>query len=69
MDWRIRLLRGERGVRLSGAINTAVAAARSGLVAHHDADDLSHPRRFEWEIAYLCAHPEVALVGAQPVVV
>jgi glycosyltransferase involved in cell wall biosynthesis len=68
-DPRVRLLRNERGVRMSGAINTALASARADFVAHHDADDLSLPHRLEVQLRFLRAHPEVALVGAQAQVI
>ncbi|MEJ2384861.1 MAG: glycosyltransferase [Xanthomonadales bacterium] len=51
-----------RGV--SAAFNTGLARARGPLVARMDADDLALPNRLERQVAYLEAHPEIALCGA-----
>jgi len=34
-----------------------------GYIARMDADDISMPNRFEIQIAYLCAHPDIDVVG------
>lgn len=52
-----------RGLPL--ALAAALAAARGGLIARHDADDVSHRRRFELQLAFLSEHPEVDLVGCR----
>jgi glycosyltransferase involved in cell wall biosynthesis len=50
---------------LPAALETARAHARGSLLARHDADDLSHRRRFELQVAHLRAHPAVAVVGCR----
>jgi glycosyltransferase involved in cell wall biosynthesis len=50
---------------LPSALNTALARARAPLIARHDADDLSHRRRFELQREFLRAHPRVALAGSR----
>lgn len=50
---------------LPAALNTALGLARGRLVARHDADDLSHRRRFELQHRHLEAHPRVTVVGAR----
>jgi hypothetical protein len=62
-DPRLRVVRNETNLGLPRALNRALAAARGALVARHDADDVSHPERFARQIAFLRAHPEVALLG------
>lgn len=55
-DRRIAVLEGpNRG--LSAARNTGIDAARSGLVAFLDADDVWLPRKLELQIAHLAGHP------------
>lgn len=63
-DARVRLLQPGR-VGLVGALNAGVAAARAGLLARMDADDLCHPERLEAQRDALRARPELALVGTQ----
>lgn len=50
---------------LPATLNAAWAAARSPLLARHDADDVAHRRRFELQAAYLRDHPRVAVVGCR----
>jgi len=51
------------GLNLAGALNAGLHAARHGLVARMDADDLSLPGRFDAQAAFLSANPEVVAVG------
>ncbi len=61
---RLRVLRQPpRG--LPAALNLALAHARGHLIARHDADDLSHPRRFELQLAFLDAHPHTDVLGSR----
>jgi len=64
-DPRVRVISHERNLGLSAALNRGLDAARGGLVARQDADDLSHPSRLATQRAFLTAHPDVALVGSQ----
>jgi glycosyltransferase involved in cell wall biosynthesis len=47
------------------ALNAGLKACRSELVARMDADDRAHPTRLEKQLAYMQAHPEVALLGCR----
>ena len=62
-DARVRVITQENA-GLVAALNRGVSAARSELLARMDADDLSLPERLERQVAFLDAHPEVALVGS-----
>lgn len=53
------------GRGLPAALDAALGLARAPLVARHDADDLSHRRRFALQRAWLRAHPQVAVVGCR----
>jgi len=46
------------------ALNTGCALARGELIARMDADDISVPTRFERQVAFLKAHPDVGVVGS-----
>jgi glycosyltransferase involved in cell wall biosynthesis len=50
---------------LPAALNTALERARGRLIARQDADDLSHRRRFEIQMARLAARPETAVIGSR----
>ncbi|MBC7804138.1 MAG: glycosyltransferase [Candidatus Parcubacteria bacterium] len=67
-DPRVRLL--ADGVRkgLGARLNEAVQLARGELVARMDADDVCYPERFERQLEFLLAHPEVDLLGSAMVV-
>ena len=50
---------------LPAALATALAHARGPWIARQDADDISHRRRFELQLAELRARPETAVVGSR----
>ncbi len=50
---------------LPAALNLALARARGRLIARHDADDLSHRRRFELQHAHLATHAAVGVLGSR----
>lgn len=61
-DPRVRILaRPHRGI--IPALNEGLAACRTPLIARMDADDRAHPQRLERQLAYLRAHPDVAVVS------
>jgi glycosyltransferase involved in cell wall biosynthesis len=62
-DPRIRFFRNERNLGIAATHNFALAAARGEYAAFLDSDDSMVARRLEWQVAYLDAHPDVALVG------
>lgn len=53
--------RGNRG--LVASLNELVGMARGRYLARMDADDISLPRRFEEQVAFLDQNPGVAVVG------
>jgi len=62
-DPRIQLLDNEENIKQTRSLNRGLEHARTELVARMDADDISHPRRLEMQVAYLRDHPEVVAVG------
>lgn len=62
-DPRIRLIRLAVNGGLVAALNTGIAQSTSELIARMDADDVCLPRRFERQVAFLDAHPNVMICG------
>jgi hypothetical protein len=61
-DPRIRVItQPNRG--LVAALNAGCAAARGEWIARMDADDVSLPDRFEKQMNFLRAHPEIGVLG------
>jgi glycosyltransferase involved in cell wall biosynthesis len=54
----------EKNYGLGVALAKGLVQCTHELVARMDADDISSPDRFEKQIAYLCDHPEVDVVGS-----
>jgi glycosyltransferase involved in cell wall biosynthesis len=48
---------------LTAALNAAAARARAPYLARMDADDIALPDRFALQVAFLDAHPDVAVIG------
>jgi len=48
---------------LTRSLNKGLAMATGEFVARMDADDIAMPQRFAQQVAFLDAHPDIALVG------
>jgi glycosyltransferase involved in cell wall biosynthesis len=64
-DPRIRVLVSPENRGIPVTLNLGLAHARGKLVAHHDADDVSHPTRLEHQVAFLESHSDIAWLGSQ----
>ncbi|MEO5865962.1 MAG: glycosyltransferase [Sphingomonas sp.] len=62
-DPRFRVIAADANQGVVLARNLAAAAARGRYIAALDHDDLCHPDRLARQVAYLDAHPEIALLG------
>lgn len=49
----------------AGARRAGFEAASHEIIAIMDADDIAHPRRFEKQIAFMTANPDIAVSGGQ----
>jgi glycosyltransferase involved in cell wall biosynthesis len=54
---------GKRGVSM--AINVGIENSRYDLIARMDSDDWMYPTRLAVQYEYLCANPDVSILGAQ----
>ena len=61
---KIILIHNDVNSYLSFSLNHCLQYAKGPYVARMDGDDISIPERFEKEVRYLQAHPEVQLVGS-----
>lgn len=50
---------------LPAALNLALSLARAPWIARHDADDVSHRARFERQLAFAAAHPDLDVIGTR----
>ena len=62
-DDRIRSIALERNMGIADARNHGIAAASGEFIATMDCDDISLPQRFEKQVNFLEAHPEIGAVG------
>ena len=63
-DPRVRVIRHDQNRRLPETLNHGLDLARGEFVARMDADDRCHPRRFEKQVRFLDAHPEIGICGS-----
>lgn len=64
-DPRIRVLNHVSNKGQTASLNEGLAHCRGTWVARQDADDVSHPRRLESQVAFIRQHPETVLLGTQ----
>lgn len=65
---KVRLLKclkqsGKRGVSM--AINAGIENSKYDLIARMDSDDWMYPARLAVQYEYLCANPDISILGAQ----
>ena len=64
-DPRVNIHRSPERVGFIKSLNLGLEAATGMYIARMDGDDFSHPDRFEKEVAFLEANPDVMVVGGQ----
>lgn len=62
-DSRIKLIHNEEQIGLTKSLNKGLAVAQGEFIARMDSDDFSVPNRFERQIAFFDAHPDVDIIG------
>ena len=63
-DARLKVIEAPHGGIIE-ALNRGIEACEGEFVARMDADDFCYPTRFEKQVAYLDAHPEITLVSCK----
>jgi len=62
-DGRIRYMASTGNCGLVQTLNRGLDLARGTYIARMDCDDISLPRRLEYQVSFLDAHPEVGVCG------
>jgi len=68
-DRRIRIINSQANLGLPAALNRGISSANGAYIARVDADDPCFPDRFEKQVRFLDAHPDIQAVGGAAVVV
>jgi glycosyltransferase involved in cell wall biosynthesis len=63
-DGRVRVI-SRPNTGIVGALNDGVEAARAGLIARMDADDVCLPDRFALQLGHMAEHPACVAVGSR----
>ena len=63
-DGRVRLVQNPENRGLAASLNRCLEYARGELIARQDADDISAPDRFQKQLCFLDAHPEIGFAGS-----
>lgn len=61
-DMRIRMVKNEKNMGIVKTMNRGIQLAQGEFIARMDADDICKPDRFQKQVSYLLAHPEVSMV-------
>ena len=63
-DKRIRFIDNKVNQGISAVANFGLSIACGEYIARMDSDDISHPERFEKQVAYMDSHPECGVLSA-----
>lgn len=67
-DPRIRLLRNDGNHGICYTLNRGIDESESEYIVRMDADDISEPRRIEWQVRFMDSHPEVGASGGNLII-
>jgi glycosyltransferase involved in cell wall biosynthesis len=62
-DERVILHAHEKNLGIVAALNDGLSLSRGELIARMDSDDISLPTRFEKQVTFLNAHPNIGVLG------
>lgn len=62
-DNRIKYLKNDTNSGLAFSLNNCISISNGVYIARMDDDDISHPDRFEKQVAFMNEHPQYAIVG------
>ncbi len=64
-DKRIKYIKNEKNLGITPSRNKLIDMAKGEYLAIMDHDDISLPKRFEKQVQYLDAHPDIGVVGCK----
>ncbi len=67
-DPRIIYIENEENSGICVTLNKGLDSARGKYIARMDSDDISLPNRFEMQVRYMDAHPEISVCGSDFIV-
>lgn len=62
-DKRIRYIFNEKNLKISASLNKGISLAKGKYIARMDADDISHPERFQKQIEFFENNPNIDIVN------
>lgn len=68
-DSRVRIFQSQKQVGISNSLNFLLSQAKGRFIARMDADDIATTDRLEKQAEFLNANPEIALCGAQAILI
>lgn len=68
-DPRVRIMTNEKNLGLTQSLNNGIKIARGEYIARQDSDDLSLPKRFEYQVTFLEKNPHVVALGTSTYIV
>lgn len=66
-DKRIRVVTNHKNLGQTASLNEGVKLAAGQYIARIDADDVFFPEKLEKQVAFMLAHPEIALCGTNAI--
>lgn len=63
-DNRIRYIRNQKNLGVTGALNVGINNSRANFIARMDSDDISLPQRLEKQLKFLEKNPNIGLISA-----
>ncbi len=63
-DSRVRVIQNSRRLGVAKSLNQGLKLARGQYIARMDADDISHPQRFEKQLNFLEFHTDIGVLGS-----
>lgn len=63
-DNRIRYIRNQKNLGVTGALNVGINNSRANFIARMDSDDISLPQRLEKQLEFLEKNPDIGLISA-----
>jgi hypothetical protein len=62
-DPRLKLCRNPKNLGLATTLNVGLERISTPFILRMDADDISMPRRLEWQLDFMNRHPDVGMAG------